>query len=800
MIVYSAQKSTFLRDVHRNRIHHLIIQEFHRRLSHSVSESEINSWRNSLQHMSQILRDPDIPDDAGVNIEYHIPLTSKRIDFILTGRNGEQRETAVIVELKQWSKATTTPKDGIISTFLGGGERETSHPSYQAWTYAALIEDYNETVRHEHIALAPCAYLHNMDIGNAVNDPCYKPHTDRAPVFISRDVERFTDFLKQHVKYGDDRQIMYRIEHGKIRPSRNLADSLVSMLKGNRDFLMIDDQKLVYETALEQMYLAQQGQKQVLIVEGGPGTGKSVVAINLLVEMTDREKVVQYVSRNAAPREVYHSKLTGSMTQSRIKNLFKGSGAFTETEPDTFDALLVDEAHRLNEKSGFYGNQGDHQIREIIKAARLSVFFIDEDQRVTLKDIGDRATIRQFAEQCGAHVKELALQSQFRCNGSDGFLAFVDHALQIRETANTDAGELDYDIRVVDSPFTLKEKILEKNATSNRARMVAGYCWDWKSKKDPKEQDIDIPEHGFFAQWNLTDDGSLWIIAENSVNQIGCIHTCQGLELDYVGVIIGPDLIVRDGRIITDAGKRSSMDRSIRGYKKWLKEDPEAARRRADAIIRNTYRTLMTRGQKGCYLYCTDRETSEYFKALLARPEEQPDPEERYPGLTLPVLAPEEVTPGDNSVPVYDLHAAAGAFSDEQTIEENEQENPLDHVVLPDVFTARPGHFVARLVGQSMNRRIPDGAWCLFSANPAGTREGKIVLVGHRDIQDPDTGGRFTVKRYHSEKTVHDDGTWEHSRIVLRPESNTAGYEDIQLNAEAGAELRVYGELVVVLG
>ncbi|MGM0632398.1 MAG: DNA/RNA helicase domain-containing protein [Pseudomonadota bacterium] len=798
MIVYSASKSEFLEDTRRNRIHHLIMQEFHRRLSHSVGESEVNSWRNSLQNMSQILRDPDIPGDAGVNIEYHIPLTSKRIDFILTGRDAEQRETAVIVELKQWSKATATRKDGIISTFLGGGERETSHPSYQAWTYAALIEDYNETVRKEEIALAPCAYLHNMDIGNAVNDPCYQAHTDRAPVFISRDVERFTGFLKKHVKYGDNRQIMYRIEHGKIRPSRNLADSLVSMLQGNQEFLMIDDQKLVYETALEQLYRAEQGRKQVLIVEGGPGTGKSVVAINLLVEMTNREKVVQYVSRNAAPREVYHSKLTGSMTQTRIKNLFKGSGAYMETEEDTFHALLVDEAHRLNEKSGFYGNQGDHQIRELINAARLSVFFIDEDQRVTLKDVGDRATIRGFARRAGAEVRELALQSQFRCNGSDGFLAFVDHALQIRETANTDARELDYELQVFDSPFALKEKVLEKNAASNKARMVAGYCWDWKSKKDPAAQDIVIPEHGFSAQWNLTDDGSLWIIAENSVNQIGCIHTCQGLELDYIGVIIGPDLIVRDGQIITDAGKRSSMDRSIRGYKKWLKEEPEAARRQADTIIRNTYRTLMTRGQKGCYLYCTDPETNAWFKALLGAPEEAPALEQRYPGLDLPVLGPEEVRPGDNSVPVYDLKAAAGAFSDEQAFEESR--DALEHVVLPDVFTAGPDQFVARVVGPSMNRRIPDGAWCLFRANPAGSREGKIVLVGHRDIQDPDTGGRFTVKRYHGEKTEHDDGTWEHRRIVLRPESDRARYEDIELEVEAGSELRVYGELVAVLG
>jgi len=793
VIVYSAKKSQFIDDVKSNQIHKVILAEFKRKMMHGVGDREIESWRNSMQYMYKLLDDPEIPAQAGVSIEYNIPLTGKRVDFILTGKDENQRDTAVIIELKQWSQAKKTTKDGIVSTWLGRGETETSHPSYQAWTYAELIEDYNETVRKESIALIPCAYLHNMDSPSAVNDPFYSEHIKKAPIFISEDAYRLSEFLKKYIKYGDTDDIMYRIENGVIKPSKNLADSLVSMVKGNREFLMIDDQKLVYETALNLSYHSQSGDKKVLIVKGGPGTGKSVVAINLLVELTKREKVVQYVSKNAAPRAVYAARLTGTLTKTKFVNLFKGSGSYTETENNFFDALVVDEAHRLNEKSGLYGNLGENQVKEIINASKLSIFFLDEDQRVTLKDIGSNEEIKKWAAELNAEVQELELQSQFRCNGSDGYLAWLDNSLQIRETANQTMDEVDYDVQVFDSPTELRKAIFEKNLEANKSRIVAGYCWDWKSKKDPTVMDIKIPGTDFEAQWNLKKDDNLWIMAEGSVKQVGCIHTCQGLELDYVGVIIGPDLIVRDNQVTTDVLQRSLMDASVRGIKKQLKEDEDAAQKKADTIIKNTYRTLMTRGQKGCYIYCTDKETSEYFKAILKQDHtKEAYKVERYKGLTLAVLNHEEVSPDINAVPLYGLEIAAGSFSDYQQAEDH------DWVVLPEPFNAKPNYFVTRVMGESMNKRIPNGSWCLFKADVGGTRQGKIVLVQHRDIQDVEMGGQYTIKRYYSEKTEEVDGDWEHSRIVLKSETTAFGYDDMAF--EGGEdELVVIGEFLAVL-
>jgi DUF2075 family protein len=173
-----------------------------------------------------------------------------------------------------------------------------------------------------------------------------------------------------------------------------------------------------------------------------------------------------------------------------------------------------------------------------------------------------------------------------------------------------------FDFRIVDSPVELHGLIEKHNKGRNRSRVVAGYCWDWKSKRDADAYDIQFPEFDYHRRWNLDRDGSLWIIAEDSVDEVGCIHTCQGLELDYVGVIVGPDLLVRDGRITTSPEGRSSQDRSIRGYKTAMQRDPTTTYQRVDRIIRNTYRTLMTRGMKGCYIYCVDQETQEYFRQL----------------------------------------------------------------------------------------------------------------------------------------------------------------------------------------
>ncbi len=614
MLVYIEDKKTFSNDVLENNIEEKILDLMQEKLGKRVSPSEIRSWKNSLPYMDRVLNSEDIPDDAGIAIEYGIPQTSKRVDFIVTGTNDRGNQSAVIIELKQWEKVESTTKDAIVSTYLGGGVRETSHPSYQAWSYAALLEDFNEEARAEDVSLFPCAYLHNCISGDSINNPFYEEHIDKAPPFLKSDAAKLREFISSHVKKGDSGKLMYRIRDGRISPSKNLADKLASLLEGNKEFLMIDDQKLVYETSIDLGIRAGNGSKEVLIVEGGPGTGKSVVAINLLVSLIGQKKNTKYVTKNAAPRTVYESKLVGSMKKSEISNLFTGSGTFTTTPSGAFDTLIVDEAHRLNAKSGMFQNKGENQIKEIIHSANCSVFFIDEDQRVHFKDIGTIAEIKKWANEEEANVTQMKLESQFRCNGSDGYLAWVDNTLQIRNTVNETMKDIDYDFSVCESPNDLQAKIFDLNKFNNKSRVVAGYCWKWAGKKDKSIEDIVIAKYNFSARWNLADDGNLWILNEESVNEVGCIHTCQGLELDYIGVIIGPDLIVRNGDVITNGKARASTDASIKGYKKLYSESPDEADAKAGMIIKNTYRTLMTRGQKGCFVFSTDPETNEYLQ------------------------------------------------------------------------------------------------------------------------------------------------------------------------------------------
>ena len=621
MLVYDGTKTDFLKSVEGDTIAFEIEERIYEKMNRHSVRNEFRSWENSMEYMYKVLNDKEIPDNAGIAIEYNIPQTSKRVDFLISGYDKEDTENVVIIELKQWDKLEAVEgQDALVETYTGNAVRQVVHPSYQAWSYAALIKDYNQSVQEKKILLRPCAYLHNYRRHEA--DPLdakqYDIYQEDAPAFTRGQVDKLRYFIKTSVVKGDNKEILYDIEHGKIRPSKSLQDAIARMLKGNREFVMLDEQKVVYENILTaaRKSMADE-QKRVIIVQGGPGTGKTVVAINLLAQLTNEDQFCQYVSKNSAPRNVYQKKLKGSLRKSSIDNMFKGSGIYTETGDNVVDTILVDEAHRLNEKSGMYRNKGENQIKEIIHSAKCSVFFIDESQRVTLSDIGSVDEITKWAVLEGAKVEMMELVSQFRCNGSDGYLAWLDHTLEIRETANWDMEGIDYDIRILDTPEEMRSLIVEKNkASNNHARILAGYCWNWVKEgvNDSEVHDIKIDD--FEISWNLKNT-TTFAIDENSVNEAGCIHTSQGLEFDYVGVIIGDDLRYDNGRIITDFTKRAKTDMSLKGIKKMYKEDPQKAEKLAAEIIKNTYRTLMTRGMKGCYVYCTVRKLAEYMKECI---------------------------------------------------------------------------------------------------------------------------------------------------------------------------------------
>lgn len=614
MLAYVATKDQFLTDA--STIEDIVRDRVREKLNLRVGESEYRAWRNSLGNaMSHVMRSHAIPADAGVAIEYRLDLGKKRIDFMLSGRDESGNPSVFIIELKQWEKVDESETRDHVRTYVGGAIREELHPSYQAWSYQSRLESYNEFIYETGVSLGSCSYLHNCPTNNVVGSSRYEEILSRSPVFVKGQANDLTETIAKHIVTGDGLETLEKIDASSIRPSARLADAVGNMLKGINEFILLDEQKTVYEKILEAAARSQKGKKQVIIVDGGPGTGKSVISMNALSKLTGDRLNTQYVTANSAPRDVLKAKLSNQLTSTAFKQLFSNSGSFYSTKPNSFDVLIADEAHRLRAKSGIFKNQGENQVKEIIESAKTSIFFIDEAQKVTWADIGEIDTIRQFAKSAGAELQEFKLHTQFRCNGSDDYLAWLEQFLGVKPPDGQLFSQESFDFRVFESPSELHQEIRRLNQLNGKSRMVAGYCWNWVSKNDFQKKDIEIG--GYRARWNLLKYDDSWIINPNSVEEVGCIHTCQGLEVDYIGVIIGEDLRVENGKFITDPSARAKTDKSLSGFKKELKVNEAGALRKADEIIRNTYRTLMSRGMRGCYIYCTDRKTNEYFKKAI---------------------------------------------------------------------------------------------------------------------------------------------------------------------------------------
>jgi len=615
VLAYLASKEQFLKDA--SSIEDIVKAAVKSKLNLSVGNSEYQAWRNSLGNaMFHVMNDPAIPDDAAVAVEYRLNGRKFRIDFMISGLDESDRESLVIVELKQWSDIQFSDLADHVRTFVGRALRDERHPSYQAWSYESHLRQFNEYVYSNDLEVNSCAYLHNCDTGRVIRDSRYSSELNKAPIFIKGELTGLRELIKTKIRTGAGPEALKRIDASPIRPSKQLADAVGSMLSGNEEFVLLDEQKTVLEKIVNASTKSMVDKKQVLIIKGGPGTGKSVISINALSRLSGLRMNARYITPNAAPRAVFESKLQETLSGVGLQDLFSGSGVYAGIEKDSFDVLIVDEAHRLKLRAQ-WTKGGVNQIQEIIEASRTSVFFIDEAQKVTWKDIGEIASIEKFALAAGAEVEYLELKSQFRCGGSDDFMAWLDNALGVRLEADSYFSPGKFDFKIVDSPTELHELIKVKNQVNNKSRVVAGYCWEWVSRNDKSLSDIKFPKFRFEADWNLTEYGMNWIIDPDSVDEIGCIHTCQGLELDYVGVIIGPDLVAVGDRLATNPLARAKSDKSLAGYKKNLKIDAATANAKADEIIRNTYRMLMSRGMKGCYVYFSDEATASYFKDLL---------------------------------------------------------------------------------------------------------------------------------------------------------------------------------------
>ena len=613
MIIYNKTLSEFRYDVSFNAISDILIKKLSELGLGGGSPSEVNSWNNSLHFMKDVLDDNYFDESCQVAVEYNIPQTSKRVDFMIMGNNGVD-DHVVIVELKQWAKVEKVDEscDHSIMSDLKSHE-PVAHPSYQAYSYKSLILNYCDDTNGD--VLKPCAYLHNLgeEYRPIIEDKIYQEWVNEAPVFLKKDVLKIRNFIKQYIKLkATDGKLLYKIEDGKLRPTKSLQDSLDSMLCGNEEFKMIDEQVVAYDKIMKAIKESKSDDKKhVIIITGGPGTGKSVLAINVLAKcIIDLGLNASYITKNMAPRKCYANLLAKGNAKKMInlQKAIQSPWCLPTTINNGLDVGIYDEAHRMQKKP--YRYLGNDMLEDAIKAAKVSVFFVDDDQRITVNDNYDVNSIIMYAKRLGAIVHApYELVSQFRCDGSDGYISFLNNLLELKQTANIKFEFNKLDIKVFDDPNKMRDELRKLNEINGKTRMLAGYCYDWNVKNKRGEWDINLP-NGFHAKWNLDNDDH-WAVNPNSFEEVGCIHTCQGMEFDYVGVFIGKDFYYKDGHTHTNRNAISKDDRTS-GIRLKSTSDEEA-----DKLIRRTYKVLLTRGLKGCYIYCEDKALSEYLKEKL---------------------------------------------------------------------------------------------------------------------------------------------------------------------------------------
>lgn len=616
MIVYKNTAKGFLKDNGSNMIADVIETYYSESVGRRVSPNEKRSWANSMMYMSNIVREAEVDESTGILIEYILPGSSARIDFIIAGEDEHANKNFIIIELKQWEQAQASDKEDLVETYLGGGVRLTTHPSYQSSSYKLYLRDYNESVYNGNINPYSCAYLHNYVEADPepLLSEIYANSIRQSPIFFKRDGKKLQDFIKQHVGNGNGECILYEIEKGKIRPSKKLVDHISKMFKGNKEFVLLDDQKIAYETALY-LGIQEKDHKSVLLVKGGPGTGKSVISMNLVNGFLGKKKNVVFVAPNASFRDVMVKKLAKDFSAMRIKHLFKGSSSFVEVPENTYDVIIVDEAHRLKDGTA-YMYKGENQVEDLVKAGKTVVFFVDDNQIIRPDDIGSTAEIKRVAGYYDAEVQELQLTAQFRCSGAEGYLNWLDDVLHIKQTANFDGWDKEsFEFKIFDDPNDMAKAIKAKQNLGFNSRLLAGYAWKWSSAKDGNAdgevEDIEISKYNFKMPWNSRKTGTTWAIDSNGIDEVGCIHTAQGLEFDYVGVIVGNEFRFNTEELEYFVNWESYKDSN---GKKGLKNQPDKLVR----LVKNIYKTLMSRGMKGCFVYFMDKEVREYFESRMS--------------------------------------------------------------------------------------------------------------------------------------------------------------------------------------
>jgi DUF2075 family protein len=618
--LYSGIAERFVLEVQRNQIAQTLEDAFFDYYRYRPHRSEVVSWRNSLSAMAHALNLGRLKRQ-GIILEYELPLSSKRLDCLVCGVDKVGESRAVIVELKQWETCASSDIDKVV-VWLGGGKRVVLHPSVQVNQYQQYLED-SHTAFHEGpspVGLSSCAYLHNYRFADddPIRDKKFEEVLTASPIFSAAEADGVAAFLAERVGAGHGLSVLRRIDEGKYRPSRKLMMHVAETVKSKPPWVLIDEQLVVFENVLSAVKKRlKDGRKQVILIRGGPGTGKSVIAINLLAELLRKEFACHYATGSKAFTETLW-KVVGRGARS----MFKYFNSYAHAQPNAIDVLICDESHRIRETSASRftpqaRRTGLPQVRELLEAARITVFFIDDKQVVRPNEIGSTTYIKKEAIALGAELSEFQLEVQFRCAGSAGFVNWINNTLGIERNANVlwDGSE-NFEFKIFPSPQALEDAIRTRAAEGQTARVSAGFCWKWSEPRADGTLVDDVVIGDYRRPWdakpgsnNLAPgipSASLWATEPAGIDQIGCVYNIQGFELDYVGVIWGEDLVYRFDKNEWIGDRTKSADNVVKRSEAAFVD-----------LVKNTYRVLLSRGMKGCYVHFMDKETEQFVRSRL---------------------------------------------------------------------------------------------------------------------------------------------------------------------------------------
>lgn len=601
--------------------------------------------------------------------------------------------------------------------------------------------------------------------------------------------ELFSDIWDELRTMGIARHSLEHIDNSdlfKYSPYKSLSTEQVASLK------------LILECLLDD-------QTNVSLIQGGAGTGKSILAIFLFKLLKTNlddfnfadfdEEDLELFDLLKKVREKYGDldmALVIPMASFRktISKVFKNIQGLSpnmvvgpsDLAKNKYDLVIVDEGHRLRRRVnlGPYFKPFDDTCKALgldestaseldwlLIQSKKSLIFYDRYQSIKPSDVL-RERYVQLENAPSTRIE--TLKTQFRCRGGNEYVKLIHDLLDSKIDPTSKFQSLEYECYLFEDIQLMVDEINKREKLDGLSRMVAGYAWEWISNKDKKAYDIVIEDTKL--RWNSVAID--WVNSPNSVDEVGCIHTTQGYDLNYTGVIIGPELdydfdtkqlVIDKSKYKDKAGKNTIKDDDI------LKE-----------YILNIYKTILLRGVKGTFIYACNENLRKYLRQFIASKETT----QEQPKLNI-VNAPNRKT-----IPYYDLEIAAGSFSDLQNVED------IRYIELDDSIANQNHFFACKVIGDSMNKIIPNGSICLFEKYTHGSRNGLITLVEMTDFTDTDFGSNYTIKEYNSKKTTTED-SWQHTEITLLPKS-TLPYKPIVLRDEETKNLKVVGIFVKVLG